>query len=129
MEISDGLDATVHVSWLVPMKVRKLSVTTSRSYMEVDYMEQVIEVSTSEFVSVDMGNLYNVPQRYDIRRIHVRREEPLKRELKDFLLAVERRKQPLVPGEDGMAVLKVAKAAEASLKKGGVVVIEEFEEG
>ncbi|MCD6110091.1 MAG: Gfo/Idh/MocA family oxidoreductase [Thermoplasmata archaeon] len=128
LDFEGDLYATLHVSWLVPMKVRRLSVTTTRSYTEIDYMDQFIEVSTSEFVNVDMGNLYNVPQRYDIRRIHVRREEPLKREIRDFLRAAETGGRPLVTAEDALEVLRVAKAAEASLLTGDVIEVSEFEE-
>ena len=38
------------------------------------------------------------------------REEPLKRELTDFVRAVRDKRAPLVSGEDGLRALKLAQA-------------------
>jgi predicted dehydrogenase len=53
-----------------------------------------------------------------MRRIRVRNEEPLKRELVDFLEAVRDGRSPLVSGEDGLRSLQIAKAAEESIRTG-----------
>ena len=43
-------------------------------------------------------------------KLPVVREEPLKRELADFVQAVRNKRRPLVSGEDGLRALKLAQA-------------------
>jgi len=40
--------------------------------------------------------------------VHVVKEEPLKLELENFIEAVKKDGQPLVSGEDGLSVLRIA---------------------
>ena len=98
------------------MKVRKVSLTCSKNFVVMDYMDQSLEVSSSSIVEYDIGNLFHLPQKYDIKMINVKREEPLKNELNDFLSAVQNRTAPKVPGDDAIETLKVAQAAQESYK-------------
>jgi len=47
----------------------------------------------------------------------VRREEPLKNELRDFLNAIETKGKPHVTGEDAIETLTIAQAAIESYKR------------
>ena len=106
----------IEVNWLTPMKVRKVSITCSKNFVEFDYINQSLEVSSSTIFDYDITNLYQLPQKYEIRRISVKPEEPLKNELTDFLTAAKSGKKPLVTGEEGLETLKVALAAVESYK-------------
>ncbi|MCU0860285.1 MAG: hypothetical protein MUE55_06845, partial [Thermoplasmata archaeon] len=75
-------------------------------------------VCSSSFQSIDKGNLYNVPLEFDLRRIALKKEEPLKRELKDFVSAAEKGTRPLVSGEDAVHTLRIAEAALRSMRSG-----------
>lgn len=118
IDFEGGATGFVEVNWLTPMKVRKLALTCSKNFVEVDYMEQSALVCSSSFQSIDKGNLYNVPLEFDLRRIALKKEEPLKRELKDFVSAVEKGTRPLVSGEDAVHTLRIAEAALASMRSG-----------
>lgn len=107
----------IEVNWLTPMKVRKVSLTCSKNFVEFDYISQSLEVSSSAIIDFDKSNLYQLPQKYEIRKISIKQEEPLKNELLDFLNAIRTSEPPLVPGEEGLETLKVAKAAVESYKK------------
>lgn len=121
IDFEGGTTGFVEVNWLTPMKVRKLALTCGRNFVEVDYMEQSALVCSSTFKPLESGNLYNVPLELDVRRIAIKKEEPLKRELKDFLNAVETGKEPLVTGESAIMTLKIAEAALRSMSSGGKV--------
>jgi predicted dehydrogenase len=89
--------------------------------VEVDYMDQSLTVSSSTFGPLDPFNLYQVPLEHHQQKIHVRKEEPLKRELEDFLGAVREKRAPLVTGEDAVETLRVTLAAMESHRNGKVV--------
>jgi UDP-N-acetylglucosamine 3-dehydrogenase len=118
IDFEGGETGFIEVNWLTPMKVRKLALTCSKNFVEVDYMDQSATVCSSSFKPFEQGNLYNVPLEFDLRRIALKKEEPLKRELKDFAESVAKGRQPLVSGENTLQTLKIAEAALASVKNG-----------
>lgn len=118
VEFENGSTGFIEVNWLTPMKVRKLALTCGRNFVEADYMEQAALVASSAFRPLESGNLYNVPLEFDLRRIALKKEEPLRRELSDFQMAVETGKEPLVTGESALATLKIAEGALESMRAG-----------
>ncbi|MDH7508189.1 MAG: Gfo/Idh/MocA family oxidoreductase [Methanomassiliicoccales archaeon] len=117
LELECGVTGHVETNWLTPMKVRKVSMTCSKGYVQLDYIDQVLEVSSSEIKEIDPGNLFQVPLEFDVRRISLKKEEPLKRELQDFLAAVRSSGKPAVRAEDAIMDLKVCEAAIQSVRE------------
>ena len=124
IDFEGGTTGFVEVNWLTPMKVRKLALTCSKNFVEVDYTDQSALVCSSTFKPFESGNLFNVPLELDLRKIAIKKEEPLKRELKDFLAAVDSGKDPLVTGDSALKTLKIAEAALKSMSSGKKVDIE-----
>ncbi len=118
IDFEGGETGFAEVNWLTPMKVRKLALTCSKNFVEVDYMNQGALVCSSTFRQIEAGNLYQVPIEFDIRSIGLRKEEPLKREIRDFVEAVDRGKHPLVTGASALTTLKIAEAALRSMRTG-----------
>ena len=121
LRFQNGVHGFVEVNWLTPMKVRRLALTCLKNFVEVDYTEQSVTVSSSTLGPLDPFNLYQIPLEHHTQKIHVRREEPLRRELVDFLDAVREKRPPLVPGEDAVETLRVAIAATESHRTGKLV--------
>ncbi len=118
IDFEGGPTGFIEVNWLTPMKVRKLALTCSKNFVEVDYMDQAALVASSTFRPLEGGNLYNVPLEFDIRRIALKKEEPLRREHADFQAAVEDHKDPLITGESALATLEIAEGALESIRTG-----------
>ena len=123
LEFDNGIFAFIEVNWLTPMKVRKVSLTCSQNFVEMDYINQNLMISSSTIRKLDIGNLYRIPQEYEERKIEVEKREPLKNELSDFLDAIEKGKEPLVSGEEGVRTLEIAHAAMQSAQKGEKISI------
>ncbi len=123
LRFANGVDGFVEVNWLTPMKVRRLALTCRKNFVEVDYTDQAITVSSSTLRPFDAANLYNIPLEHHTQRIQVRKEEPLRLELEDFLAAIRGHRPPLVPGEDAIETLRVAEASIASHREGRVVAV------
>jgi len=111
MNFDNGVTGFVEVSWLTPMKVRKFALTCLKNFVEVDYMDQSVLISSSTLKKYDPSDLYSLGFHYDTRQVSVQREEPLKRELRDFLAAVAEKREPLVSGDDAIRTLRVVEAA------------------
>ncbi|MBN2238631.1 MAG: Gfo/Idh/MocA family oxidoreductase [Dehalococcoidales bacterium] len=88
----NGVFASIEVNWFTPHKVRTLVVTGSEGIAYLDYIEQNIVVHNS----------------HDIYDIEVKKAEPLKLELQDFLDAIEEGRKPMVNGVQARDILEVA---------------------
>jgi UDP-N-acetylglucosamine 3-dehydrogenase len=111
----------VEVNWLTPIKIRKIFLTCSEQFVEMDYIDQSVTVSSSSFKTVDEMDLYHVPMQFTSSHIGLERKEPLKNEIQDFIHAVQYNKKPLASGYDGLMALRIAYGALQSFKTGDVI--------
>jgi len=116
LHFENGISAICEASWLSPLKVRKLSLTCSKAYVELDYMEQSIKVYSSSLSSEDHSNLWKLESQVSEKIINLEREEPLKLELVDFLNYVINNEEPLVNGENGIRAVQMAEMITKQLK-------------
>jgi len=123
LNFEDGMSGIVEVNWLTPMKIRKLFLTCSKNFVEVDYINQSVIISSSAFRGIDEMDLFHIPIEYNIDQVALEKKEPLKNEIKDFVDAIVNNRKPLATGEDGVMALKIAEAAIKSYKEGEVVRI------
>ena len=108
LRFASGCIANLTASRISRDRVRKLRVFQSDSYVSVDYAAQELEVW--RLVRPKAG----VPS-IEGGRQDVVTEEPLKRELRDFVDAVRTGRAPGVPGEDGRRALLVAQQITAEM--------------
>jgi len=118
LTFENGKCGVVEVNWLTPIKVRKLSLTCSEKYVEADYINQSVAVSSSSFNNLDINDLYHSPIQVNTSNIELQKKEPLRNEVQDFVNAIKNNSKPLVTGYDGMQALKIAEAATRSYKEG-----------
>ena len=111
-----GIISVCETNWLTPHKVRKLEITTSSHFVEMDYFNQSIRVSTSRYLKVDKRNLYSTDIEIDAKEIPIDKKEPLLIEIHDFLSCVTNGDLPLVTGRDGFNAIKISEAASKSLQ-------------
>jgi predicted dehydrogenase len=104
-----------------PQKVRSITVTTPRRSLVADTLSRTLTVYKAEELRATesdvciMGNI----QKEDVS---VPDEEPLRRELEDFFLAIREGRRPLVDGERGLRALEALALVEQSIAARGAVV-------
>jgi len=94
-----GCIANLTASRVSTERVRKLRLFQPHQYISLDYQKQ-------EAVAYTVGG----NQQIGFQPLAVTKEEPLRLEVESFLEAVATRRSPLVPGEDGLRALEVARA-------------------
>ena len=124
LSFQNGVHGFLEANWLTPMKVRKLALTCSKCFVELDYTEQSLSISSSTLVKFDPYNLYQLPFDVDVRKVTLQRQEPLAREITDFLRAITEKGEPLAGGEEAVSDLLVAEAAARSLQEGKAVFLD-----
>lgn len=121
LNFENDICGVVEVNWLTPIKIRKLFLTCSEQFVEMDYIDQSVNISSSSFNVVDEMDLYHVPMQFTTNHIGLEKKEPLKNEIQDFIQAIKTHKKPLATGYDGLMALRIAKNALESFKRGDVV--------
>ncbi len=128
LTFADNSMANIHVSWLDPHKVRKLTIVGSNKMAVFDDLEATEKLriydkgaefatdydSYAEYVGLRFG---------DVTIPYIKSGEPLRTECMHFLDCIRDRTQPLSDGYDGLRVVKVLDAAQRSLKNNGVPVL------
>lgn len=127
LNFSDKSMAHVHVSWLDPHKIRKITVVGSKKMAVFDDLESTEKLRIYD-KSAEQNTDYNTFAEYvtlrfgDITIPHLKIDEPLRLECQHFLECVRERKQPQSDGRDGLRVVKVLDAAQRSLLKNGAPI-------
>jgi predicted dehydrogenase len=96
LEFKSGCVATLTASRVHQGKVRKLRIFEPTSYYSIDYIDQEVKVFPLD------------GRQTDIKTLKIQKDEPLKKELKNFLDCVETGKRTKVTGEEGLRALKLA---------------------
>ncbi len=122
-----GVLAHVHLSWLDPHKVRRLTLVGARRMAVFDDMEpaEKIRLHDKGPVPREPGSFAeSLAVRFGETRIpRIPASEPLRDELRAFLRAAARGEPVAVAGGDeGVKVVKVLAAADRSLRAGGRAV-------
>jgi len=125
-EYPSGSVAHVHVSWLDPSKVRRVTVVGEKKMAVYDDLdsEQKLKLYDRGMESTlfEEGGIrdYQVRLRAgDILSPKVANIEPLREECSHFIECVRLGKKPLTDGRNGLRVVQALAAAEESLHDGG----------
>ena len=126
LRFSDGKMANIHLSWLDPHKMRKITIVGAKKMVVFDDVEASEKLriydkgvrspsydTYSEYLSLRFGDI-TIPS--------IKMVEPLRTEAAHFVQCVESRKEPKTSGRDGLRVVNILVAAQSSLKHGGVPV-------
>jgi predicted dehydrogenase len=117
LRFSSGVVAHMHVSWLDPHKMRKLTVVGRDKMAVFDDMEPERKVTV-----YDKGPVQRPAAEWHVREgdIHIpklAREEPLRRECVEFLSLVEGKGDGLAPARRGLAVIRTLELLQESLER------------
>jgi predicted dehydrogenase len=122
------MSAAIHVSWLDPNKVRRITVVGSKKmavYDDVQTLEKIrvydrsvhAPPHTEEFGEFQLSYRYG-----SITIPHLPSTEPLRLEDEHFLECIRTGAAPITDGRQGLEVVRVLETAQASLSAGGTVL-------
>jgi UDP-N-acetylglucosamine 3-dehydrogenase len=104
----DGTNGFIQVNWITPVKIRRLAVTGTKGYAELNYITQELVLYRSDYRPIDDFSdvvKFGTPKKVSVS---VKRGEPLELELRSFLAAAASNGKPEVTGEDGLKALEIA---------------------
>src|SRR5207237_8318169 len=125
-----GLSANIHVSWLDPNKVRRVTAVGSKKMAVYDDLaaEERIRILDKGVSAPQGDDLTQPPMSYrygDIVVPFIASDEPLAVQDRHFVECIATGARPLTDGENGLAVVEALEAAELSRRLGRPVLLEE----
>lgn len=112
LKFASGCIANITASRISKDRVRKIRIFQRDAYLSVDYAAQEVErwrlvKGNGPMPAIDGGKL------------EIAQEEPLKRELADFVSAVRDKRAPRVTGADGLRAIELAQRITDEMEKTG----------
>ncbi len=108
-----GIDAYIRVSWLSPMKERRLTIVGAKKMLVYD------DVAANDEIKIyDRSVSKQTSFRYTdggVSVIRVPHKEPLLEACADFIECIQTGKKPRVTGEDGRRVVEILESADTSI--------------
>jgi len=101
--------ANISANWLTPIKIRRLTVTSSLSYVELDYISQSVKVYKPPQTnrSLDTFSQFQQASQSKAIPIEVVSQEPLKLELEHMLEVARGETSPIVTPQQAIEALRV----------------------
>ncbi len=127
LNFPNRISAHIHLSWLDPHKLRKVTVVGSKKMAVFDDTAtteklRIYDNRAEKKIDYDTYGDYITLRFGDVVIPYVAVTEPLKLECQHFLDCIEKRRRPRTDGRDGLRVVKVLEAANHSLKNNGIPV-------
>jgi predicted dehydrogenase len=121
----DQVQAHIHVSWLDPCKVRRITIVGSKKMVVYDDVEpleklKVYDKGVDKPEHTDTYGEFQLSYRYgNITIPQIAAQEPLRLECAHFAECIASKQTPRSDGRSGLRVVKVLEGAQASLIDGG----------
>ena len=119
MNFPSGLQAHIFVSWLHPFKEQKLVVVGDKKMAVFDDTLPWEDKLLLYPHQINWKNHMPVPTKADPERVDIAQEEPLRQECRHFLDCITNGTKPMTDGEEGLRVLRILNASQASLNSNG----------
>lgn len=117
LNFSSGIRAHIFVSWLHPFKEQKLVVVGEKKMAVFDDTAPWEEKLQIYPHTIEWNENIPIANKAEREFIKVEQDEPLRAECSHFLDCIESRSKPRTDGEEGLRVLKILNACQASLEQ------------
>lgn len=126
IKFRDGCVGILDINWLTPAKIRELSLIGEKGMFLVNYLTQDLYFYENDYLNGNWEGLVAIMGVSEGRRIrhNIRRVEPLRAELEDFVRSVVEGRPPLVGGEEALRAVLLAQALLCSGREHRVVFLD-----
>lgn len=125
LKFPENITAHIHISWLDPCKVRRVTVVGSQKmvvYNDIDNDAKIkiydkgVDLDPEDITG--FGEFHCNYRTGDITIPNIRFSEPLRQECQHFLDCIVNHTEPCSSGREGLEVIKILEAAQYSLTNG-----------
>ncbi len=125
INFENGLVGHIHVSWLSPVKIRKILIGGNKKMLYYNDLEPSEKIKIyDKGVDFDFKSITPQQPAYRSGDIYIPKlseSEALKKEAIHVINCIAGKEKPLVSGQDGLDVVRILEACDRSLKEGRFV--------
>jgi len=119
--------AHFHVNWTSPVKIRRMIAGGNKKMLVFDDMEnsEKIKVYDSGIEMKEKEGIYNALVQYRIGDMYspkLVQTEALTLGVEEFINSIIEKRKPLTNGDDGLNVIRILEASDASIKQKGKLI-------
>ena len=105
--------AFIQANWITPVKIRRIAVTGTGGFAEVDYLTQSLRIyaGVPEIFKGPVWNFFAVAQESSPVDVAIDHAEPLRAELQHFVDCIRDERRPISSGQEAARALEIATAA------------------
>ena len=112
-----GVSANIHVSWLSPLKIRRMMIVGTKKMAVYDDIEQSEKIKLyDKGIEMDKTQVRIGYRSGDVHSPNLEIKEGLSTMSGEFIKSIEKREEPVSSGRFGLAVVKVLEEASKSIK-------------
>ncbi len=106
----NGIDVTIQVNWITPVKVRELSLTGTKGYAELNYLTQALKIYKSNYEKTfdSYGDYIVKFGTAHAEKLDLVGKEPLRMEIENFIDHVKNGNSNVVSALEGLHSLAIA---------------------
>lgn len=127
VKFDSGIVGHVHVSWLSPVKIRKILIGGSKKmviYNDIDPSEKVKIYDKGVLIGTSPeSSMKPVYRSGDVTIPKLDEEEALLKEAKHFIACIGGDENPAVDGISGLDVVRILEACDRSIKEGKEIIL------
>jgi UDP-N-acetylglucosamine 3-dehydrogenase len=111
LRFADGTIGALDVNWLTPTKIREISITGEKGMYLINYLTQDVYFYENDYTAMNWDALrsFTGVSEGTMTRLNIQKTEPLRLEYQDVIASIINHSKPTVSGEDGLAVLNIAR--------------------
>ena len=125
LDYGEGCLGHVHVNWYSPLKQRLMVVAGDKKmavYDDINTGESIRVYDRGTYDPVGDTPAYPALRSGDAFIPHIKQEEPLQAQLREFFTAIKEHRAPETDGHAGLRVVQILETAMQSLKQGGAFI-------
>jgi predicted dehydrogenase len=125
LDYGDGTLGHVHVNWYSPVKQRLMMVGGDKKmavYDDINTAEPIRVYDRGTYDPTSDTPAYPALRTGHVQIPHIKQEEPLRAQLREFFASINENRAPATDGHAGLRVVRTLEAAMKSLERDGVFV-------
>jgi len=127
IKFQNNISAHIHVSWLSPLKIRKILIGGSKKMIVYDDIEPSEKIRVyDKNVTIHPSKITPFSPAYrngDVVIPHLEQNEALYNQLYHLIDCIRNRRQSLTDGKEGLKIVKLLEACDVSLKSNSEVIL------
>lgn len=122
----DDFGCFIQANWITPIKIREISVTGTKGYINVNYISQEVQLYKSNYKKLEHRGFNEYLIQFGqpkYKNISINKQEPLKLELINFINSIRKKTKPEISPQQAIDAIYLTQVTNKSIRTNKVIKI------